>query len=123
MHAHFLAKLLGLYLTLGGLPLIFRPTYVQKIATVWLENRPLIFLWGIISLLFGLIILLLHSSWLGWQAIITVIGYLLTLRGIATLWLTDLIAKKFRPKASLCRYAGVLLVIFGLILIYSGFGL
>jgi putative exporter of polyketide antibiotics len=87
------------------------------------QNKALIVHMGIISLVFGLVIVITHNIWSGWSVIITVIGYLSVLKGIARLCFTDHVTQfipRYTEKKSyyiLC----IIVLLLGLILTYFGF--
>jgi uncharacterized membrane protein len=78
---------------------------------------------GIISLLFGLIIVLTHSIWLGWPIIITVVGYLAVLKGVVRLCFTNSVVNMIHQFRSIKIYyfVSMICLVFGIALMYLGY--
>ncbi len=80
----FLAKLLGPYFVIVGIGVLANLKYYQGMITDFMENKAMLYLGGVMALLFGLIIVLFHNYWaLNWAVIITIMGWLGILKGIA----------------------------------------
>ena len=76
----FLARLLGPVLVALGLGVLLNRSAVQA---EFLGNEALIFLSGVLSLIGGIAILLVHNVWASdWRVIITVIGWLAVVSGL-----------------------------------------
>lgn len=119
----FLAKLLGLYFLLVGLFLLTKGPIVKRAVAELKGNYLITFLTGSCRLLFGLILVLSHTTWTAnWTLLIPIIGYLLILSGIIRLFFPVLFLK-FVDKMSLSTmiYAGIIMLIIGFLLIYQAF--
>lgn len=120
----FFAKFLGLYLTILSIGLLITRKNFLPIGEEFVGSRPLIFLTGLLSLLFGLVIILLNNVWWGWPLIVTLLGWLLVIRGLIRLfwpeWSRTIIGKFLSsPKAYYITF--IITLILGLILLYFGF--
>lgn len=79
----FLAKLLGLYFLLIATDLLLRKNELKQAVKDFASSKGLLVLSGSNSLLFGLAIVISHPIYeINWQGFITILGYLLILRGI-----------------------------------------
>ena len=79
----FLAKLLGIYLLIVAVELIFRRKELEAAVKDFASSKGLLAVSGSLSLLFGLAIVIAHPIYtMDWQGLITLIGYLAILRGI-----------------------------------------
>ena len=79
----FLAKLLGLYLFIVALGVLFNLETYRKVINDSVRNIVYVYFGGILALLFGLLIVLVHNSWVAnWTVIVTVIGWLALIKGI-----------------------------------------
>lgn len=79
-----IAKLLGPYLLVTGLVTLARPALIREIAFEFLASRALVFLAGLLALVAGLAIVATHNRWAAdWTLIITILGWLAILGGIA----------------------------------------
>ncbi len=65
------------------------PTMIEQFA----QNYGLIFLSGILSLLAGVAIVRVHNVWSGgWRIIVTVLGWLAMVGGLARMWFPQMAA-------------------------------
>lgn len=119
----FLAKLLGIYLLIVAADLLFRRKELEAAVKDFASSKGLLVFSGSISLLLGLVVVLAHPVYeMNWRGLITLIGYLLILRGIIRVAFPSAIQKKlvsfFRKRYWLVF---AVLLILGLFLTYSGF--
>jgi hypothetical protein len=120
-----IARLLGpLFATIGVGMLVNGETYYQ-IGQQFLSTSALIYLSGIMVLLFGLAILNFHHRWTrDWRSVITAIGFIFTIAGT---W--RLIAPNFVPfvgrnilnNPGFFTGAGIVLIALGGFLIFKGY--
>jgi uncharacterized membrane protein len=90
--SRFLARLVGPMFVVLGIGLLVRPETFHAMATEFLSNRGLIFLSGLLTLLAGLAIVNTHNVWkLGWPVLITILGWLGIIGGIARMLFPDTI--------------------------------
>jgi uncharacterized protein YjeT (DUF2065 family) len=82
-----IARLLGPVLLVMGAALLTRPEAFRRLAREFVESDALLFLSGVITLPAGLAIVNLHTSWHGWPAVITLLGWLMVFAGIARMTL------------------------------------
>jgi hypothetical protein len=85
-----LARLIGPILLVIGigmaLGLMMEGAGYSSVLKEFIANRALIFLTGILALLAGVAIINVHNVWVpDWRVIVTVLGWLLVLRGIMLL--------------------------------------
>jgi len=79
----FLAKLLGPYCTIVALGVLLNFKTYQKVIEDCLKNSAIVYIAGIFSLIFGLLIIQFHNIWiLDWPLAITVMGWLGIMKGI-----------------------------------------
>ena len=78
----FLAKLLGPLLLVAGMGVVLNRAAYREVAEEVIETRALLYLFGIVALSAGLAIVLTHNEWVwGWPVIVTILGWLLMIRG------------------------------------------
>ncbi len=119
----FLAKLLGLYLLIMALDLLFRRHELEGAVKDFAASKGLLVSSGSMSLLLGLAIVISHPVYTGdWRGLITLIGYLLILRGIMRVAFPSRIQKRLVTFFHQ-GYWVILLIIFvlGIYLTYTGF--
>ncbi|OHA58100.1 MAG: hypothetical protein A2571_03615 [Candidatus Vogelbacteria bacterium RIFOXYD1_FULL_44_32] len=123
----FLSQALGIYLVLIGLICITRRKMMMAAVADMINNRALIYLVGILELLAGIGLVLVHNIW-AWNAtvIITITGWAMLIEAIAYLVLPyRVVAKIFRRFNTKNWYVGggLVAVLLGAYLAAVGFGL
>ena len=121
----FLAKLLGpILLVVGGALLVNRKD-LDALAQELLRSRLLLFLFGLIDLAIGLAIVLTHNVWVAdWRLIITLLGWLLIVRGAIRMLVPDQIKAfgvKLLKNANVVTGGLAVPVVLGLVLSYFGY--
>ena len=121
----FLARLLGPLLLLPGVGLLVNPRAFRIMASEVVGSITLVYLFGLIDFAAGLAIVLVHNVWtVNWRVLITLIGWLLLIRGAARILITDTLmgyAKTLIRSKQLYPVSGGALVILGLVLCYFGY--
>jgi len=121
----FLARLLGPLLLIVGASLLINPRAVRKMAQDVIGSVTLVYLFGVLDFAAGLAILLVHNVWVeSWRVIITLLGWLLLIRGAVRILAPEQVmeraAKLVRQQQFLLIGGGVTAVI-GLVLCYFGY--
>ena len=90
----FIAKLIGPILLVAAIAMLANAKDVREMARGFMEDRPLIYLSGILAMLAGLAIVNTHNIWmLGWPVIITIFGWASILGGIARMAAPQLVRR------------------------------
>ncbi len=123
----FLAKVFGLYLLAMGLLMALRRKELSATVEALADNRPLVFLVGVLVLILGLVLVVSHNVWIaGWPLVVTVLSWLVLTKALAYLLLP------FEVTARLVRWlnrpawfvmGGALWAALGFFLAGKGFGL
>lgn len=120
----FLAKVLGFYFIFIALFALLRKEQFRSFVEGFIASETLIAYSGIISLLFGLAIVIGHPIWeWNWRGLITFIGVIAIIKGI----LRTGFAKELQGRYSTFTYRKlywlivISAVVLGSFLIYSGF--
>jgi hypothetical protein len=121
----FLARLLGPLLLAVGVGILLNPNAFRALANEVVRSVTLIYLFGLIDFAAGLAIVLTHNVWVAnWPVLITLIGWLMLIRGALRVLIPATImgyaAKIIRSK-QLVPAAGVVTGILGLVLCYFGY--
>lgn len=121
----YLAKLIGLYLLIIGISIIFKTAHYQKSMKELCKSDALMMLISIMPLVIGLSIILGHNVWVkSWATIITIIGWIIFIAGLVRLFfykkVMQIISKKAEQKTFLITM-GVICALFGAALTYLGF--
>jgi len=119
----FLAKLLGLYFIIISLLWIFRHQQLVASCKEMILTKGLLALSGEFSLVFGLVIAIDHTIWeWSWQGLVTLLGYLLILRGILRLafpaFVKSAVSKMVKDS---CWPIFLVMLAIGVYLAYCGF--
>jgi len=119
----FLAKLLGVYMLIVAAELILRRHEFEGAVRDFAASKGLIVFSGSVSLILGLAVAIGHPIYeFNFRGLITLIGYLLILRGIWRMAFPSNIQKKLAT----CFHQGykeclIILIIVGVYLTYTGF--
>jgi len=123
MLVNYLAEVWGISIVAVSLSLLVKEKYLKRVLAS-IEDDATLFLWGLISLVIGLAMILAYNVWdKNWQIIITLFGWAALLKGLAILFfpeLTKFLTKKMENK-SWIPIALVIGVFIGLIITYLGF--
>ena len=110
---------------LPGVGLLVNPRAFRTMASEVVGSITLVYLFGLIDFAAGLAIVLVHNVWtVNWRVLITLIGWLLLIRGAVRILITDTLmgyAKTVIRKKQLYPVSGGVLVILGLVLCYFGY--
>jgi hypothetical protein len=126
-HTIFLGRLFGLFTLLYSLAMFAHKRTMVETAMALVSDRPLLLIVGMIIMAIGLAMVLAHNVWSGrpLTIIVTLIGWILLLRGVTILFLDPEAVVRlfafFRPEQLFYAYAGLVLIV-SLYLIYSSFG-
>jgi hypothetical protein len=123
----FLAKVFGLYLLAMGLLMALRRKDLSATVEALADNRPLVFLVGVLVLILGLVLVVSHNVWIaGWPLVVTVLSWLVLTKALAYLLLpfevtARLVRRLNRPAWFVM--GGALWAALGFFLAGKGFGL
>jgi hypothetical protein len=121
----FLARLLGPVLLVAGIALLINRKELDAIAQELLRNPLLLFLLGIIDFIIGLEIVLYHNVWVAdWRLIITVLAWLLIMRGAFRVLVPDqarALGRKLFKNSSVVTGSLAVVAALGVVLSYFGY--
>jgi|GEM_PF-828929 len=119
----FLAKLLGVYMLIVAAELILRRHEFEGAVRDFAASKGLIVFSGSVSLMLGLAVAIGHPIYeFNFRGLITLIGYILILRGIWRMAFPSRLQKRMAT----CFHQGyreclIILIILGIYLTYTGF--
>jgi hypothetical protein len=121
----FLARLLGPLLLAVGAGVLINPKPFQTMAADVVRSVTLVYLFGLFDFAAGLAIVLTHNVWAAnWRVLITVLGWLMLIRGAVRILAPEAImgfaAKVFRNK-QVIPVSGVVTGVLGLVFCYFGY--
>lgn len=121
--SNYLAELFGILFVVLPLSLLLNGKSLK-----WLfsktANEENLLCWGLTGFTAGLAIVLGHNVWVkDWQVIITILGWIALLKGLALMFTPDLIKKccKKVEDSPLLPFGLVVLIFIGLVIAYLGF--
>ena len=121
----FLAKLLGPILLVAGIAMLVNRKELDALAQEILRSRVLFFLLGLIDLAIGLAIVLTHNVWVAdWRLVITLLGWLLMVRGAVRMLIPDQIkplGTKLLRNPNVVTGSLAVPIVLGLVLSYFGY--
>lgn len=110
------AKILGVYLVVSGLFMLFRGKTVPHLMKDFFDHPAIVYLTGVILIFLATLLLLKNNIWDGsWRTIVTVLGWLVLLKGLGYIFVPDVLSKMVNKKV-----LGSL-SLFGLIAVIAGF--
>jgi uncharacterized protein YjeT (DUF2065 family) len=120
-----LAKLVGPVMLVLGLFVTLNPARMRRIGREFLDSDALIFISGIITLPVGLAIVVTHNIWAAdWRALITLIGWIFVLAGLARIALPDAlksVGETMLEKPTMIAAPGALMALIGGYLSWQGY--
>lgn len=79
----YLAKVFGIYLIIVPIAVLINRKHYEKLLDDFFKNSSFVFFSGIIHLILGLFIVIVHNIWANdWRIIITLLAWLGVLKGI-----------------------------------------
>ena len=121
----FLAKLLGPYCTIVAVGVLFNLKNYQKVMEDFFKNSALLYLGGVMALLFGLLIVLFHNLWAAnWTVIITIFGWAGIIKGIWLIILPDSASKMpavYQKNTALLKIHLLIIIALGVFLTVMGY--
>ena len=121
----FLAKLLGPYCIIVAVGVLFNLKSYQKVMEDFFKNSALLYLGGVMALLFGLLIVLFHNLWAAnWTVVITIFGWAGIIKGIWLIILPDSASKMtvlYRKNTALLKIHLFIIIALGVFLTVMGY--
>jgi hypothetical protein len=121
----FIAKLMGPILLAVAIAILIDQKAMRAMAKEFLGSRALIFIFGIVDLLLGLVLVLVHNVWvMDWRVIITLIGWISIVRGLVRILFAPWIVKNapgLLRKQGLLMTISIVMLTLGAVLSYYGY--
>jgi hypothetical protein len=121
----FLARLLGPILLAVGAGILINPKPFHTMASEVVRSITLVYLFGLADFAAGLAIVLTHNVWAAnWRVLITLIGWLMLIRGAVRILAPEAImgfAGKVIRNRQLFPISGVVTGVLGLVFCYFGY--
>ena len=121
---NFLAEVWGFSLVLLSMVFLVQPRNIQRMIAL-IEHEGVILLMGAMNVVLGIILILSYNQWTAsWHVVVTLLGWLILLRGLGTLFLpqkTTILMEKLKASPDVLSYMLVVTTILGCFLVYAGF--
>ena len=120
-----IAKLMGPVIMVMAIALLRDADGMRKMGREFINNRPLVFVAGVFTLLGGLAVVIHHNIWVAnWPVLITIVGWAMVFGGIVRVALPELVKcwgeKMIGPKQGI-MIVGLVWLLLGLCLSFAGF--
>ena len=114
------AKILGTYLTISGLFLLFRGKTVPHLLKDFFDHPAIVYLAGIILIFLSSLLLVQDNVWDGsWRTVVTVLAWRILIKGLFYLFAPEALHRLITKKAlDTLNLYGLIAIIFGLSLFY-----
>ena len=123
--AVFIARVFGLCYLIIGAGFILNRKAFQRVMDDFCKNAALVFYGGLLALVIGVVIILIHNVWVAnWTVLITIIGWAGLIKGIWIMVFPNSVSKfmkVYQQKENLLMFHSIGAVIFGAVLVYFGF--
>jgi len=119
-----IARILGITFTVMGLSLFTNKKGTIAFVNEVVKDKAMMWILGLFALTMGAIMVVFNNVWSsGLELFITVVGWLTLVKGAVILLFPDSSASYYKKvnKESIFMTAGLIVFIFGLALLYSGF--
>lgn len=120
----FLAQIIGCFLFLVSLAMLVHHARFKKQMNDFLANHAMVAFSGNLSLLLGLLIVVSHNIWISeWPVLITIIGWIVLLQGLARIYFPEAFVKTMKDLMSKTGYTlwCWIWLLVGVYLIWAGF--
>ena len=121
----FLARLLGPTLFIMGVSLVVHRKTYPAMVSEFMAGHALLYLAGILALVPGIALVLVHNVWAAdWRIIITLLGWLAIASGLLRLLFPERVKRIGRAMSASetpIAISGAVLVLLGAILAYAGY--
>lgn len=121
--SNYLADIWGISIVIFSFALLIKDTHVKKIFAA-IEREEGMFMWGLMSVVVGIAIVLAHNLWVkDWQVLVTILGWLSLVKGALFMFFPEFIRRvaKNMENSKYLPIGLVVAVFIGLVLTYFGF--
>jgi len=119
-----LARICGFICLLIGVS-VMNKKYMSAVISEVENSKALFWFGGFLAAIIGTVLLSLYNTWsYGWPVLITILGWLSLLKGLAILLMPSTSWHSFYRKfktSGIIMASGTIAIIFGLVLLYQGF--
>jgi hypothetical protein len=121
----WIARFLGPVILATSVPMMAAPRGIQALAEDFLDDRPLIFVSGVLILVAGLSVVNTHNRWSAdWTLVITLMGWIMVAAGVSRIAAPQVIGaigRKMIGRTTMTRVAGVVWALIGGLLVWKAY--
>lgn len=121
---YFLAKVLGVVMTVSALGLFWNLDHLKKVVKELKKSPATLYIAGFVALVFGTLLVCSHNVWVkDWEVIITLVGWAALVKGVALVLFPDA-SLRMLDDLHYDRFylvSGFVMLVAGLYLGYMGF--
>jgi len=118
-------QILGITYLAVGIGILINPDFYKKMIRDFTENPPVIYLGGLVALVIGCFLVVLHNNWTkDWSVIITIFGWAALIKGLFLIVLPKAsirFSNAFNEMKELLKVWGIIVAIVGGLLCWLGF--
>ena|SRR5579863_2904604 len=121
MNTLIISQILGIFFVVVGIAMVANSKATTVAISESLQNKGILWLWGILALLTGAVVVVANNSWTsGLPALVTILGWLALLKGALILFFPNAATSLYRKfnKSGILMLCGFVVFVIGLILIY-----
>jgi drug/metabolite transporter (DMT)-like permease len=116
-----IAQVLGIFFVIAGISIVANGKATAAAVEESAQNKGILFMWGILALLMGAVIVVFNNVWTsGLTLLVTILGWLALIKGTFILLLPAPAASLYKKcgKSGLLVVAGIVVFVLGLVLLY-----
>jgi len=120
-----LARIIGPYITIIAIGVLVNLSFYKRMMEDFFKNTALIYLGGVLALIFGLLIVWFHNVWVaGWPVIITIFGWAGIIKGAWLIILPNSLGKMvelYKKHTALLIVQIIIMLALGIFLTIMGY--
>ena len=116
-----IAQVLGIFFVVVGVSMVANGKATAAAVEESVQNKGMMFMWGILALLIGAVIVVFNNAWTsGLALLVTILGWLALIKGTFILLFPGVAASLYKKcgKSGMLVVAGVVIAVLGLVLLY-----
>lgn len=125
MTSVFLARLLGPYCIIIAIGVLFNRKTYYKVMEDFFKNAAVVYIGGILALLFGLLVVMVHNIWItDWAVLITIFGWSGIIKGTLIIIFPNVLSRFteiYKNKPALLMFNLLLVLAIGAVLTFFGY--
>jgi drug/metabolite transporter (DMT)-like permease len=116
-----IAQVFGIFFVIAGISIVANGKSTAAVVEESAQNKGMLFIWGVLALLVGAVIVVFNNAWTsGLALLVTILGWLALIKGTFILLLPGAAATLYKKygKGGLIVATGIVVFVLGLVLLY-----